>query len=175
MKILFILLTAFSVSIDSFLCGFTLSFKEKQKHKIIIGINLMVLILCLSFHFAGTFICRHINYDLSVLGGLIIIAVAVANIIESKKDNQKAISSFKKSLIIGFAVGIDGATADFSLTLMGYVSILIPLIITLFHVISVSAGIILSKIKCISKLRMQTFAPIILLLFGLYKTISALF
>lgn len=135
----------------------------------------MVLLLCLSFHFAGTFICSRINYDLSVLGGLIITAVAIANIIESKKDNPKAISSFKKSLLIGFAVGIDGATADFSLTLMGYVSISIPLIITLFHVISVSAGIFLSEMKCVSKLRMQTFAPIILLIFGLYKTISALF
>lgn len=174
MKILFILLTAFSVSIDSFLCGFTLSFNEKQKCKIVIGINLTVLILCLTFHFAGSFIYSNIDYDLSVLGGFIIIVVAIVNVIESRKKTPKIISSFKKSLLIGFAVGIDGATTDFSLTLIGYVSVLIPIIITLFHVFSVVAGILLSKSKCILKLKMQIFAPFILLFFGLYKILSSI-
>jgi len=173
--IYFLLLTAFTVSIDSFVCGFSLSFNSKRKLPIILIIALTVLTMCVITNYLTFFFIDKITEKTASLGGLILIGVGVYNLLKRKKDENAKISNgiIKQSLITGFAVGMDGATANLSLSLMGLNSFYVPLTIAVCHAVMIWLGIVLASIFNKEKFaKIEFLPPLILILLGGYKLLG---
>lgn len=172
--IYFLLITALMVSIDSFACGFSLSFLKGKKVFIVLGITITVFVMCLFSNYLATFLNGFLTEKISSLGGLILIGVGVYNLLKkddtSLKDNKGII---KQSLISGFAVGLDGAVANLSLAIMGINAFYVPVVIALMHALTISFGILLANSIFARKLSKVNFLPpLILILLGVYKTLS---
>ena len=169
--------TAFTVSIDSFVCGFSLSSGRKKKFRVLISVTLSVFLMCAAANIFGKYLEGIFSVNLEILGGIILIGVGVYNILRTKKDEKKTTASdFKEGLTVGFAIGTDGAAANFSLALMGMNSFIVPLTFTLMHIVLITSSILLSKLKFIEKLGKYEIIPsFILIALGLYKFIRAFF
>ena len=172
----FLLLTAFTVSIDSFVCGFSLSFAGKKKIPIVAVIALTVFVMCLIANYSTALFADKLNERTASLGGIILIGVGIYNLI--KKDGKTEIGAggiIRQSLIAGFAVGLDGAAANLSLALMGINAFYVPVVIAAMHAFMISLGIALSETPIAKKFGKFGFLPpVILILLGLYK-LTALF
>lgn len=172
----FLLVTAFTVSIDSLVCGFSLSFIGKKKILIVSGIALTVYAMCLIANYLAVFLSDYITEKSAALGGIILIGVGIYNLI--KKDECDGLSQgnvIKQSLITGFAVGLDGAAANLSLALMGLNAFYVPLTIAAMHAAMITLGIILAQTPVVKKFdKLDFIPPIILILLGIYK-LTALF
>lgn len=173
----FLLLTALTVSIDSFICGFSLSFLSNKKTPIVIGIALTVFIMCAITNYATALLNGYISEQTASFGGLILIIIGLFNLLKNK-DNDSAKITQDKSIIsqiimVGFAVGLDGAIANLSLSLMGINQFYVPITIAIMHAFMIWLGIILSKTKLAKKLgKIECFSPIILIILGGYKLLG---
>ncbi|MDY2842240.1 MAG: manganese efflux pump, partial [Candidatus Borkfalkiaceae bacterium] len=111
------------------------------------------------------------------LGGIILIGVGIYNLV--KKDEKNTVtdgSAFRQSIITGFAVGLDGAAANLSLSLMGVNAFYVPLTIALMHALMISAGIILAENPLAKKADgFGIVPPCVLIMLGVYKLMALLF
>ncbi len=169
---LFLILTALTVSIDSFFCGFSLSFACKRKLPIVLLITLTVFVMCLITNYGVKFFSNLLSEKSSALGGLILIAVGIYNLI--KKDDELSLNqTFKTAIISGFAVGLDGAVANLSLSLMGINGFYVPLTIAVMHGVTIYLGACFSEVKALKKTKiLELIAPLVLILLGAYKILS---
>lgn len=178
METLILFTTALSVSLDSFFCGLSMSVKTKENLKFLIGISLSVFILCIIGSTLGITAYNALSNFSEIIGGSILIIIAIIGFIENKKDkhaHNKTDNIFLESLIIGLAIGIDGAVGSLSLSLMGYNSIFVPILITVIHVVLMNFAILISKSKASRFLKKFKNTPqIILLLLGTYKLITTI-
>lgn len=76
MDLLFLFSTALAVSIDSFVCGFSLGLNARRKLPVVLGIALTVFLMCLITDALGTALSGILNEDVAALGGLVLIGVA---------------------------------------------------------------------------------------------------
>ncbi len=167
----FLFLTAFTVSIDSFVCGFSLSFMKGKNHIVVLVIALTVYLMCLTTNYLTMVFENYLNETTASFGGLLLIFVGVYNLIKKDKNTlAKSSNVFKQSLLTGFAVGLDGALANLSLALMGINAFYVPLIIAVLHAIMIGLGIILANTKFIKRLgKIGFLPPVILIILGAYK------
>ena len=173
----YLLITAFTVSIDSFVCGFALAFNKGNKAPIVFGIALTVLTMCLITNYATAFFADFLSETTAcIVGGIILISVELYNIFKSNTPNKNGDGSIiKQSLISGFAVGLDGALANLSLALMGINAFYVPLTIAVMHALTITAGVLLAKTKFSKRIgEINILPPLILILLGLYK-LTAIF
>ena len=174
--IYYILLTAFTVSIDSFICGYTLSLLNKKKIPVILGVTLTVFVMCLLANYLTAIFSSLINEKTACLGGLLLVAIGIYNLVKNKSASEPTItnSSYIKTILIsGFAVGLDGAVANLSLSIMGMNQFYVPLIIAVIHGIMISLGIFLSKAKLSKKLaKIEFLPPLMLVILGCYKLLG---
>ena len=176
MNILFLLATALTVSADSFFCGFSLSLGSRRRTMIVCGIvlTLTVCVLCAAANLLGNLLSGIFTEEVAAAGGMILIAVGVYNMIYSGKEEFGEDHILNKSLIVGFAVGLDGAAATLSLSLMGYAEFYVPLLITATHFVTIVLGSALSETKFLGKLKNYRAAPpLMLIALGAYKLVSA--
>ncbi len=172
--IYFFLLTALTVSLDSFVCGFSLSFTTNKKTPVILGIALTVFVMCLITNYLTVFFVDKITERTACLGGIILVGVGLYNLLQID-DGQplKPRGVVKQSIIIGFAVGIDGATANLSLSLMGLNAFYVPLTIAFFHAVMIWLGILLAKIIPRSTIaKIEFVPPLVLIILGGYKLLG---
>ncbi|MBQ9756188.1 MAG: manganese efflux pump [Clostridia bacterium] len=172
--IYFMILTALTVSIDSFFCGFSLSLSSSKKLTVVIGVTLTVLAMCLITNYATMFFADKLTEKTANLAGIILIGVGVFNLFKpSGKNSKKQRGIIAQSLISGFAVGTDGATANLSLALMGLNAFYVPLTIAFFHALMISLSLFLSSISIVKKLaKIEFLPPLILILLGGYKLLG---
>ncbi|MBR5191861.1 MAG: manganese efflux pump [Clostridia bacterium] len=170
----FLLLTAFTVSIDSFVCGFSLSFMKGKNHIVVLVIALTVYVMCLATNYLTIFFKNYLNETTASFGGLLLILVGVYNLLKNENSNKvKSSNVFKQSLLTGFAVGLDGAMANLSLALMGFNAFYVPMVIAIIHAVMVSLGILLANFKGLKKFKKINFLPPLILIFlGLYKLLG---
>ncbi len=174
--IFFLLITAFTVSIDSFVCGFSLSFKSQKKIPVVSIIAFTVFAMCLTVNYCTSFFVGFLSEKTASLGGLGLIAVGIYNLLKKDKNSNVKGNVIKQSFLTGFSVGLDGAFANLSLSIMGINEFYVPLIIALMHAILIYLGMTLSKIKFINKIEKFSFIPpIILIVLGLYKLTGLIF
>jgi putative Mn2+ efflux pump MntP len=168
----FLILTALTVSIDSFVCGFSLSFLSKKKFPIVIGIAITVFLMCLITNYSGLLLTGVLTEKTAGLCGLILILIGIFNLIK-KDDDIKTHSTIAQAFMSGFAVGVDGSLANLSLSLMGINAFYVPLVIALFHALLVGLGIFLSgKLKRLKIDKLKPLPPLVLIGLGAYKIIS---
>ena len=167
----FLILTAISVSVDSLFCGFSLSTEGKKKFQVILGISFTVFLMCLLTNYFTVFLTKYLSEETASFGGIILIVLGLFNLFFSKteiKTNKQSV--LKQSLLCGFAVGLDGATANLSLALMGINAFYVPLLIAVMHAIMISVGVLLSKLAFRKKAKKFEFIPpLVLICLGVYK------
>ena len=171
--IAFLLVTALTVSIDSFVCGFSLSFNGGKKYLVVAGIALTVFVMCLFTNYLTTFFSGYLSEKTAGAGGIILVGVGLYNLFKKEEESGRSVSTFKQTLLTGFAVGLDGAFANLSLSLMGLNAFYVPLTIAVMHAVMISLGIILAQTFFAKKFRKIKFLPpLILILLGIYKLIG---
>ena len=170
---IYLILTALTVSVDSFFCGFSLSFSSGKKLPIIFGIAITVLVMCIITNYCVAFLSNVITEKTASLGGLILIGLGIFNLCKGENETPTTGGIIRQSLVSGFAVGLDGALANLSLSLMGINEIYVPLTIALMHAITIAIGAYLADIKITKKAKRLNFlSPLILILLGVYKLIQ---
>ena len=169
--IYFLLLTSLTVSIDSLVCGFSLSLIKPKKLPIVLGITLIVLLMCLATNYLAKLLSNVITEKTAGFGGLILVGVGIYNLFSKQEKTVKERKSLNHQIMLsGFAVGLDGAIANLSLSIMGINAFYVPLTIAFFHGVMIFIGVSLCDIPLISKLNKYSFiAPLILIILGLYK------
>lgn len=192
----FLFITAFTVSIDSFACGFSLAFNGKGKNKFIVAlvIALTVFAMCAAANYAAAALAEILSEKTASLGGLILVGVGVFNLIKpaentettkklnganenlknektdcAKREKGKLV---RQSLLAGFAVGLDGAAANLSLAIMGINGFYVPVVIAVMHAVMIVLGIVLSNVPFIKRFgKLKFLPPLVLILLGLYKSL----
>jgi len=173
--IYYLIITSLLVSIDSLICGFSLSLYSKNKTLIVLTIAITVLCMCMVANYSIAFFIDKLSEKTASLGGLILMGIGTYNLF--KKNNPNPIKSkrfsFKQNLLVGFAVGLDGAMANLSLAMMGINQFFVPLTIAFFHAFAISIGIFLSKCQLAKKLaKIEIISPLILIILGGYKLLG---
>ena len=171
--IYYLILTALTVSIDSFLCGFSLSLSKTKKFPLVIIITLTVFLMCLITNYLTYALTGILTEKTASLGGLILIAVGIFNLVKKDSETKSHKSFLAEALSVGFAVGLDGAFANLSLALMGINAFYVPITIAITHGIMIALSIVLSETNVSKKIGKFGFvAPIILIILGAYRLIS---
>ena len=175
--IYFLIITALTVSIDSFVCGFSLAFANKRKFPVVLIIALTVFLMCLFTNYAPFFFENFLNEKASFLGGIVLIIVGTINLIKSlksiKQNPDKKLLISSKIFLVGFAVGIDGALANLSLSLMGLNGFFVPITIAITHALMVYLGIVLSGTPLTKKFgKIEFLPPLVLIVLGGYKLLG---
>ena len=175
--IYFFLITALTVSIDSFACAFALSINVKHQNKIVLIIALTVFLMCLTTNYFGKVFSSVLNEKTASLGGLILIGVGLYNLFKTNKASLlKKSHEIKQAFLTGIAVGLDGSLGNLSLAIMGLNAIYVPITIAVMHALLVNLGINLSQMNSIKKLeKIVNFSPLILTLLGVYKLYNFFF
>lgn len=169
MKTLFLLTTALTVSVDSLVCGLSLSLNSKRKFPIACLIASIVLVMCEITNYLGYALNSFFTEDVASFGGVILIAIGLFNLLSSKSKG----SSLGNVIFAGFAVGLDGAFANLSLSLMGFNDFYVPIVIAFMHFITVLVGILLANTKALKAVSKFDFvAPLILVFLGFYKILG---
>ena len=173
----FLILTALTVSIDSFVCGFSLAFANRKKLPVVLIIALTVLVMCLFTNYAPLFFNDFLDENASYFGGLILLTIGLLNFLKcfekSKLNKDKSLVVSSKIFLVGFAVGIDGALANLSLSLMGLNAFYVPITIALTHALMVYLGIILSNTSLSKKFgKIEFLPPVVLIVLGGYKMLG---
>ena len=171
----FLFITAFTVSIDSFVCGFSLSYSVKKKLPIIFVIALTVFIMCAITNYLTVFLADKLTQRTACAGGIILIGVGLYNLLKKDKEQSEQFngSAVKQSFITGIAVGLDGAMANLSLALMGINSFYVPLTIAIMHAIMIALGVTLAQTAFAKKFaKIEFVPPLILILLGGYKLLG---
>lgn len=173
----FLLLTALSVSIDSLACGFSLSLIKPKKLPIVVGITLIVLLMCTITNYLAVLLSSVLSEKTASLGGLILVGIGLYNLLnKDKNDKPDSNNLYRQIIISGFAVGLDGAVANLSLSIMGINAFYVPLTIAIFHGAMIFIGVTLASFPLIEKLNKYFFfAPLVLILLGLYKFSSVFY
>ncbi len=171
----FLILTALTVSIDSFICGFSLSLISRKKFPIILTIALTVFIMCLITNYAPIFLSKYLTENTTLIGGLILVFIGTYNFVKcfSKTDKPKTTSSNGQIFLTGIAVGMDGALANLSLSLMKINEFYVPILIAFMHALMIWLGILLSQTKLAKKFaKIEFFPPLILIFLGAEKMLG---
>ena len=172
----YLIMTAITVSIDSFVCGFSLSFNNKNKFLLISIITLTVFVMCTIVNYSTQIFATSLNEKTTCLGGILLICLGLYNLIKRKSkcdDKQNSRGVISQAIITGFAVGLDGAFANLSLSLMGMNQFFVPLTIAFTHGIMITFGILLSNTSLAKKFaKIEFLPPFILMLLGGYKLLG---
>ena len=90
-----------------------------------------------------------------------------------KEPDVQSSSGRGQIFLTGIAVGLDGALANLSLSLMDINEFYVPLLIAFMHAILIWLGIILSQTKLAKKFaKIEFFPPLILIFLGAEKLLG---
>lgn len=175
MQTLILIITAFSVSVDSFFCGLSLAIKSTNYKRIILGVILSVFCLCYLGANLGYHASEVLKKTSEMVGGLTLMLLAILDNLPKKESSNFLMQSKKddiliKSVFVGFSIGLDGAVGCFSLTLMGLNAVLVTIVITFVHILLLITAFSLSKIiKINNKSLLEKIPSYIIFLLGAYK------
>ena len=166
-NLLTIAVTAVIVSLDSFVAGFSLSLNKKANLVLPAAVALITLVLCLATTLIGELLQGYLGKVVDYFGAALLALLALVNLVKSDGEQANlATVTLCESLVIGIAVGMDAAVANFSLALMG-VGLLAPIVFAVTHFFTVLLGQILAR-----KVKLEhtnVFAAVILLVLAITK------
>ncbi len=139
MNTLYVVATAITVSLDSFIVGFSLSLNQRKNFVLPLTVALVTYLMCLLVGLAGYILQDYLQNYVNYIGGTIMLCLGIANLI--KKSEEPKSANFLQCLSIGISVGLDGATAMLSVTLQNVSDIiLVPIIFATTHYFAVFVG-----------------------------------
>lgn len=169
--IYFLLITAFTVSIDSFACGFSLRFAGKKRLYVVGCIAVTVFLMCATTNYAAVALSSILTERAAGAGGAILVLVALFNLFKKQNVGLRNNHTHTDGVVItGFAVGLDGAAANLSLALMGVNAFYVPIIIAIMHALMIWLGILLADAPVFKRLYgFKVLPPLVLAALGVYK------
>ena len=168
----FLILTAFAVSIDSMVAGFAIGLKTKKTYFFAFIVAVSTLCLCIVFAMLATFAKDQYGIVLKTIGSLFLIIIGIANFFNHQEETPKNLC-FKEGVSLGFAVGIDAGIANFSLCLLGYTQLFVPFLFAITHFFTVSFGAKIANSKLTHKLKhTNKISGIILVCLGIFKLLQ---
>ncbi len=174
MNILFLTATALTLSIDSFICGFSLAGNGDKKAKILLLTTCIVFCVGAAAYLLGDIVSDIMHGRLSDAGGFALIAIGGYNLVKTYSHSDKTYSENENAAeyaLTGFALGADNAFAILSLSAAQYPALAVPLVFTAAHAVLMWAGLI-CRGKTVSKAGPDKFKflpPIILIVLGLTR------
>ncbi len=163
--ILFIIFTAFAVSIDSFFGGYSVGINKGTKLYPVI-VAFITMFLCLIANIVGIGLVQYFD-GISIIGNATLFCVGIGMIFTKKEENS-IISKEFRNIVLATCVALDGAIATFSLTIMGYTSLLVPLTVSLMHFLCTGVGMIASSHFFESK-NSNVFAGIVVIFLSIIR------
>ena len=143
MTILTVATTAIIVSLDSFVAGFSLSLSKKANLILPSAVALITLLLCLVTTLVGSFLEKYLGKNVDYFGAALLGLLAVISLVRKDEENTSLSTvTLAESCTIGFAVGMDAAVANLSLTGVGLIA---PLVFGVTHFFTVLLGQVLAK------------------------------
>ena len=170
----FLLITSATVSLDSLVAGLSIGAEKNAKTQLkVLGIITVVFITCLIAYILSTNLLLGWQNVAVKVGGIILILVGTVGTLNNRNEKTNVLHPPLKShetplIFTGFGIGIDGACATVSLSLLGY-GFLSVLTVSAFHYVFIEIGIFISNVSLKGKLPRTTIASVILILLGLYK------
>ena len=172
----FLLLTALVVSLDALAYGISASHIKKRKLAVLLIITLTVFSMCVFTNYFAVFLSATILKKTACIGGVVLIAIGVFNLV--KKDSvtdgyERGKGLLAQSLITGVVLGLDGAFANLSLSLMGSNALYVPLTIAVMHAVMIVLGFALSYFPPFKRvLSLNFIPPVILIALGVIKLLG---
>ena len=143
MTILTVATTAIIVSLDSFVAGFSLSLNKKANLTLPSAVALITLLLCLVTTLVGSFLEKYLGKNVDYFGAALLALLAIISLVRKDEENTSLKTvTLTESCTIGFAVGMDAAVANLSLTGVGLIA---PLVFAVTHFFTVLLGQVLAK------------------------------
>ncbi len=140
MNLPFVLLTAITVSIDSFVAGFSLSLNKRKSLMLPLTVAIVTYWMCLIAGWAGSLLRPLLQNYVKYIGAIILFALGLSNLAK-KEDSEMQQIGFSKCIAIGVGVGLDGAAADLSLVMQGIGdTVFLPILFALTHFVTVFIG-----------------------------------
>lgn len=148
-QLIYLLTTAVAVSLDSFFAGFAVGYKSGKNFTLPIAAALLTLMCCIATSLPTMLIKQYIQPDiLNQIGACILLTVGLLNIVADNDNcNIKNKSQLRQCIAIGFAVALDASVACASLTVMNYPPVTVSLVFATMHLITVSLGQQLARIR----------------------------
>jgi putative Mn2+ efflux pump MntP len=130
--------------------------------------------MCLFTNYFALALSQTVLKQTACLGGIVLIAIGIYNLVKSSDtDGYKGGGSIKQSVATGVVLGLDGAFANLSLSLMGNNALFVPLTIAFMHAVMIVLGIGLSYFPPIkSVLKLNFIPPVILIVLGVIKLLG---
>ena len=165
----FLILTAFAVSIDSMVVGFSIGLKTKKTWFFSFVASFATLLLCLASNLIASLAKDGYDLVLKIIGSLFLIFAGIANFAK-KQDTMPDKLCIKECFSLGFAVGIDAGIANLSVCLLGYTQLWIPFLFATTHFATISLGSKIANAKLTNKLKnTNKISGFLLVCLGLFK------
>lgn len=197
MDLYYLVLTSASVSIDSLAAGAALGARAGGTQRTALVMMAAVTIMCLAAALMGLVPDKNLPPVSEKIGGVILITVGLWGALSAFADRFKGDNVRKRPLMpapavckrpfapafdgrkdaggglvsalaTGIAIGLDGAAACLSLTLMGY-GMYAAAAVIIFHYVFIETGILLSSRKIFSALGQSGASSVILITLGIMK------
>jgi len=166
---IFLILTAFAVSIDSTVAGFAIGIKTKKIWLFSFVVAVATLLLCICATLVATVAKDEFGPIMKTTGSLFLIAVGMINFFKNQQDIPKTLT-FCEGLSLGFAVGTDACIANLSVCLLGHTQLWIPFVFAFMHFATVALGAKLANTKIANKLKHTSkISGTLLVCLGIFK------
>ena len=128
MDFLFVTITAITVSVDSFVAGFSLSLNKKRNLQLPMTVAAVTYLLCVVACIVGQILRPFLENYVKYFGAAILFALGAMSVVRQEGICLSDIS-FGQCVAIGVSVGFDGAAACLSLAVQGLGNVLtLPLL-----------------------------------------------
>ncbi|MBR5145650.1 MAG: manganese efflux pump [Clostridia bacterium] len=166
---IFLILTAFAVSIDSTVAGFAIGLKTKKVWLFSFIVAVATLLLCFFTTCIAIIAKDEFGTALKTIGSLFLVAVGMINFFKKRQDLPKTLT-FCEGLSLGFAVGTDACIANLSICLLGHTELWIPFVFAFTHFATVAIGAKLANSKLTKTLKHPSkISGIMLVCLGVFK------
>ena len=140
MNLPFVLLTAVTVSIDSFVAGFSIALNKSKNLALPLTVDIVTYWMCLAASWAGNLLRPLLENYVKYVGAIIMFALGFSNLAKKEKGRLCRIN-FSQCVAIGAGVGMDGAAAALSLVMQGIGdTVFLPILFAATHFATVFAG-----------------------------------
>ena len=168
-----VFLTALTVSIDALTAGIALASVKTVTARDTLTVGLVTFLLCAVARCLGQALILAPETEVSLIGGVLLFCVGLRNLFPAPRSTRTIHATHNSDVVwVGVAVGLDGALATLSLSLLGYNSALTPFLFGIMHALAVGLGGI---VTAAAKKLPAVLGAILLLSLGCWKIATALF
>jgi len=133
-----IIITVLLVSVDALFIGMYLKLQNNFKHHYLLLLAFIKLICCMIAYLLASVIMKYINFDINFLVGIIFLILALETFFAG--ENKQKTINISSIILFGIIISLDGVLVTMVLTIDFGQIILIPLFVTISHLLFLITG-----------------------------------